>query len=358
MRILHVITSLETGGAENLISEMVPLLKKKGVEVDVLTFIGGETPFYEKLRKNSINVYSLARKGSVYRVGFIFKIFPFLKKYDIIHTHNTACQLFVALAKMIIPCKCKLVTTEHSTENRRRSKWWLKPFDKWMYSRYEKIISISEIATKLLIDYIGYDSKVITIPNGVNIEKFHSARPNKEYKKEGDVIISMVAGFRVGKDQDTLIKALQYLPTNYKVWLLGDGVRRNEIDNLISKLSLRERVRLFGVRSDVPELLQASDVIVMSSRYEGLSLASIEGMSVNKPFIASDVKGLHQTTIGAGILFPYQNDRKLAEEILKLMEDSLYYQQVARACYKRAQLFDIDTTVNGYLEVYNNLLLQ
>ena len=168
----------------------------------------------------------------------------------------------------------------------------------------------------------------------------------------------MVAGFRVSKDQDTLIKALQYLPTNYKVWLLGDGVRRNEIDNLISKLSLRERVRLFGVRSDVPELLQASDVIVMSSRYEGLSLASIEGMSVNKPFIASDVKGLHQTTIGAGILFPYQNDRKLAEEILKLMEDSLYYQQVARACYKRAQLFDIDTTVNGYLEVYNNLLLQ
>ena len=94
----------------------------------------------------------------------------------------------------------------------------------------------------------------------------------------------------------------------------------------------------------------------MSSRYEGLSLSSIEGMAVDKPFIASDVKGLHEITIGAGILFPYQDDKRLAEEIKKLIEDKEYYLQVAKKCYERAMLFDISKTVEGYCDIYKHIM--
>ena len=224
-----------------------------------------------------------------------------------------------------------------------------------MYKQYDSIISISDIATDFLIKHIGNKFPIRTIPNGVNIAKFHNAKRISE-KRADDIIISMVAGFRIGKDQDTLIKSLKYLPVNYKVWLIGDGVRRKEIETLIEDLNLVDRVKLWGIRSDIPELLKTSDVIVMSSRYEGLSLSSIEGMAVDKPFIASDVKGLHETTIEAGILFPYQDDKRLAEEIKKLIEDKEYYHQVAKKCYERAMLFDISKTVEGYCNIYKHIM--
>ena len=206
-----------------------------------------------------------------------------------------------------------------------------------------------------LIKYIGDHYNLKTIPNGVNIKKFCDAEPIEHIRNDGDVIITMVAGFREGKDQDTVIKAISKLPENYKAWIIGDGIRRNVLESLIDELKVSNRVKLWGVRTDVPQLLKTSDIIVMSSRYEGLSLSNIEGMSVGKPFIASDVKGLHEVTEGAGLLFPYQDVDMLVKEILHLMRDQDYYHKTAEACYQRAKQFDINKTVHEYNKVYIEL---
>jgi glycosyltransferase involved in cell wall biosynthesis len=76
---------------------------------------------------------------------------------------------------------------------------------------------------------------------------------------------------------------------------------------------------------------------------------------VGKPFIASDVKGLHETTIDAGILFPYQDADALAKEIQHLMTDTDYYKMIADRCMKRAEEFDISKTADGYRRVYEEL---
>jgi glycosyltransferase involved in cell wall biosynthesis len=355
MEILHVITSMTTGGAENLVSELVPMMIDCNHHVNVLLFNGKDTPFKKKLEKNSVRIISFGENPNVYSIKNLFKLIPILGKYDIVHTHNTACQFFVAMAKTLSHAKCKLVTTEHSTENRRRYIWWCKPIDKWMYKQYDCIISISDIATKALKEYLGAKYSIMTIANGVDVSKFRNAVPIDNIRQDDEVIITMVAGFRVGKDQDTLIKSLTELPDNYKVWLIGDGVRRKEIEALINELKLNSRVKLWGIRTDVPQLLKSSDIIVMSSRYEGLSLSSIEGMTVGKPFIASDVKGLHETTIEAGLLFPYQDYSALAKDIKKLHEDKDYCKNVADKCFERAKMFDISKTIDGYLRVYDEL---
>ena len=93
----------------------------------------------------------------------------------------------------------------------------------------------------------------------------------------------------------------------------------------------------------------------MSSHYEGLSLSNIEGMSVGKPFIASDVDGLREITNGYGILFPHGDDQALANEIKHLAEDRTYYDQIAAQCYERAQQFDINNMVDAYVKVYKRL---
>ena len=166
----------------------------------------------------------------------------------------------------------------------------------------------------------------------------------------------IVAGFRAQKDQDTLIKAFQHLPKDkYELWLVGDGIRRIDLERLVDTLNLRQNVRFLGNRNDIPNILKSSDVIVMSSHYEGMSLSSIEGMAAGKPFVASDVPGLHEITEGAGILFPHENHMMLAYIIIQLTSNRELYQQTVRNCLQRASKYDIRKTVQSYQNLYRNL---
>ena len=200
--------------------------------------------------------------------------------------------------------------------------------------------------------------KIVTIPNGVDVKSIHEAQPDLEMVrlKQNRKALLMVAGFRDQKDQDTLVKALARLKRgDYEVWFAGVGVRKRIVEALATSLKVSQYVRFLGLRTDIPQLLQAADIIVMSSHWEGLSLSNIEGMAVGKPFIASDVNGLREVTKGYGILFPHGDDEALTNEIKHLVEDQSYYDQIAAQCYKRAQQFDIKNMVDAYAKVYNQL---
>ena len=359
MRILQVITSLKIGGAEKLVVDMAPFFKNKGHIVDVFVFDGERTPFMQQIEEQGIRVIRYNNGASPYHPINILKLIGLIPQYDVIHTHNTACQYYVAIAKNLC-CKTSLrfITTEHSANNRRRSMLFFKKVDKWMYSRYNSVVAISDKATDNLFDFLNGKIKIKTIYNGINLQKFVQAHPLKNdshlQKRDKDFIITMVAGFRGEKDQDTLIKSLKYLPENCILWLVGDGVRRLDCEDLVKSLGLFHRVIFAGIRTDIPNILKTSDVIVMSSHWEGLSLSSIEGMSVGKPFVASDVDGLHEMVEGSGILFSHQDEKMLAEVILRLMNDPQYAQEVAQKCYDKACRYEIQNTVDEYLKIYQN----
>lgn len=351
MKILHIITSLQTGGAEKLMVDLLPRLRDLGNEVELLLFDGTRTAFYNELEQADIKIHCLSISGNVYNPLNIFKLRKYLNRYDIIHTHNTACQLFVALNNL--KRKRNVLTTEHSTNNRRRSWKWYKQIDRWMYSHYKKVICISDKAQNSLENYIGLNNHFCTINNGVDLSKYHNQI--LDISRCDEFIITMVAGFRHAKDQDTLIKAITRLPKNYKLWLIGDGERREDLERLIALLRVSERVKLWGSRNDIPDLLAQSHIIVLSSHWEGLSLSSIEGMTSGKPFVASDVDGLHDVVVGAGVLFPHKNYEALAHEIKSLCENPDKYRQVAQACQERAKQFDINIMAEKYNKLYKEI---
>lgn len=103
-------------------------------------------------------------------------------------------------------------------------------------------------------------------------------------------------------------------------------------------------------------MLQAADIIVMSSHWEGLSLSNIEGMSASKPFVASDVNGLREVTEHWGILFQEGNDEQLAQAIERLANAPDYYKQIAKRCYERARQFDMHQMIVQYQKVYQKLV--
>lgn len=356
MKILHVITSLRTGGAEKLMVDLLPRFNScREIEADLCLFDGVDTPFRREAEAAGIEIYDFGAKNSVYNPLNILRLLKLMRSYDIIHTHNTSPQLFAAIASLF--SRKKLVTTEHNTTNRRRNHRIFKLIDQWMYKRYKKIICISDKAEENIKAYLPSlkSPSVCTIYNGVDISKFSAANPSQELSDIAGTDtkkVIMVAAFRPQKDQKTLIRALAELPENFHLFLVGEGECQNECKNLSDSLSIANRTHFFGRRSDVAQLLKAADFVVMSSHYEGLSLSSLEGMAVGKPFLASDVDGLREVVKGAGILFPHEDASALASEIMKLDSDTDLYRMTSKACAARAAGFDIPKMVDGYLRIY------
>ncbi len=365
MRILQVITSLEMGGAETLVVNLIPRLQALGNTVDLCVFDGKETPLTQRLKKEGPQTKIYALGHGVYNPLYIIKLAKIMKNYDIVHTHNSSPQLFVAIASLFR--QTNLVSTEHNTSNKKRNWKWYRPIESWMYGRYDHVICISKIAEDKLREYMGGEwlvkssnkyKSITTINNGIDVNAISKAEPCKELLdlKESRKSILMVAGFRKQKNQDTITRALTLLAKEkYEVWFAGIGERMEEVKQLALSLGVSDRVRFLGLRTDIPNVLRAADVIVMSSHWEGLSLSNVEGMSAHKPFIASDVNGLKEVTKGYGILFPHEDAKALAEEIEYLASDEAYYNEIAERCYNRALEFDISNTVSGYADVYKNI---
>ena len=193
---------------------------------------------------------------------------------------------------------------------------------------------------------------VLTVKNGVNLKTFREASPIEGFCKDGVFAIVMVAAFRPQKDQETLIRAMALLPEKCELFLAGDGETRPGLEELSKTIGVGKRVHFLGIRKDVPQILKSADVVVMSSHYEGLSLSSIEGMAVDKPFVASDVDGLHEIVEGAGILVPHRDEKALADTITTLLEDPSYCRKIALSCGERASEYDFSKMAEAYHEVY------
>ena len=352
MRILHVITSLMTGGAEHLLVDLLPRLRDMGNQVDLCVLCGIRTPFYQELEKEGIKIIPLCMDTNPYQLSFIPKLRKIMTGYDIVHTHITAPQYFAAIAKKK---GMKLVTTEHATSNRRRNNPIFKIIDKWIYRRYDKIISISEPCEENLRKNIGDNYPFCIIKNGINIMRFMNAYPANLHI-EAEYLITMVAGFRYEKDQATVIRSLKHLPDTYHLALVGTGTKLSEMEHLAKEEGVHKRVHFLGIRTDIAAILKASDVVVMSSHREGLSLSNLEGMASGKPFVASDVEGLREVTKGYGVLFPHSDDKALADIVIKLTTNQVFCKEVVDKCCERAMQYDIKITAEQYNNIYTQLI--
>jgi len=179
MNILYIINNLGSGGAEKLIEETLPLMnKKEGIEVSVLLLSDNNNVFDNKLKDKGIkiDVIPLRKTMSLTNVNYIRK-YIIKGKYDVVHAHLFPTIYWTSIAsKLMLKNKPKFIYTEHSTHNRRRNKEFLRPLEKWIYSSYDKIISISDSTQENLVKWLKIKQKNINkfavINNGININKF------------------------------------------------------------------------------------------------------------------------------------------------------------------------------------------
>ena len=131
--------------------------------------------------------------------------------------------------------------------------------------------------------------------------------------------------------------------------------KEEELELFTKTEKLKPRVFFLGKKTNVYEHLKASDFVVLSSRYEGLSLSSIEGMASGKPFIASDVLGLREIVNDYGVLFPQGDEKILANKILELNDNPDLYSETVKKCQERAEQFDIHIMVDEHIKLYKKI---
>jgi glycosyltransferase involved in cell wall biosynthesis len=195
----------------------------------------------------------------------------------------------------------------------------------------------------------------VVIHNGVDL-----ARPTASGTGAEPCRLVTVGRLQAPKDVLTLVRALAELPQRaYEGVIVGDGPDRPALESEIRRLDLEPVVQLAGERTDVPELLAAADVFVLSSRSEGLPLSILEAMAAGLPVVATNVGGVPELVVEGetGFLVPPGDPQALAVALERLLGDSALRRRLGAAGRRRAEeRFDLVSTRQAHLDLYSALL--
>lgn len=177
----------------------------------------------------------------------------------------------------------------------------------------------------------GFAGDVLVVPNGVDLEKFTPA----DRKFILDYVMIITTSRLVHKNGiDTLIESLRFLPADYRLFIIGDGPDRDELENLAFRYALTDRVDFIGTlnHDEMIKYLRQADVFVRPSRTEGLGNSFLEAMALGLPTIGTPVGGIvdFMTDNETGWLVPLENPEALAEKIKSVHENRFSTDRVAK----------------------------
>lgn len=353
MRIVHVINSLATGGAETLVIELVQEMSARGHEVKIVCLGRGAGSPEERAAAWGLDVTHLAE--SPYRGLRPLQLSKECRDSDIVHVH-----LFPALylgAALDAP-RVKLFT-EHSTHNRRREHAVLGKLDRVAYERYDQVVAVSEGVRKSLSDYFvrtGTEVPVSIIQNGI-AERFYRPVTVRHVDRKRLRIVS-VGTLDDRKNFALAIRAVSMIP-GAELVIVGRGPLEDELRAQIREYDAGSRIQLLGGVSNVEDHIDEGDLLLSTSRYEGVGLVAAEAMARGRPVVGPNVPGFRETVPHevAGILFdPSHGVDAVVKAILRTAEVPARYRAMSRAARSEAERFRITKAVDQHLELYQEML--
>lgn len=290
------------------------------------------------------------------------------EKIDILHAHiwnPASCRYAYLVAKST---KIPLITTEHDPF---KLNFFKDAFKKRAINHVSKIITVSENNKKILAKlYPTQKSKIKVILNGIDVtwwksqllrfteEDFKKIKKEVFNAEEKSLIIISIAELHERKGLKYLIKAMPEVIVkfpNIKLVIVGEGPERSELENLIKKLNLENKVILLGQKKDIPKLLKSSDIFALPSIREAFGLVNLEAMLTPLPIIATKVGGIPEIVNDkkTGILVEPESEKSLSETLIKLLSSPKTRQKMATEGQKRViELFDAKKMAEKYEDIY------
>lgn len=355
MRILHVINNLGSGGAEKLVFD---LTKEIHQEQDITVLLLHKTPnthYLKSLLAIGVKIIDLSNiSNNRISLNKFIKLFKIIKytKYDIINTHLFPSFYYIGILSIFL--KNNYILTEHCSYNERRKYFFLYPVEKFIYSRFKRIVCVSNNVLNSLESYLPtLKNKMCVIENGINILNNIKI---KKLNKNKTITLTMTARFSKDKDHITVIKALKNLNFDFKMIFLGEGETKCNIEKYVINSNLNKKVEFKGFINNINDILSNTDIFILSSHGEGLPLSIIEAMMHGIPVVASNVVGIRDVVGSNGLLFNKEDSIDLSEKINTLFYNEELYTNLSKNSILRSNDFSIITTKNKYINIYNNCL--
>lgn len=360
IKVLHLAEDLKMGGYERVILDIAEHLDPTMFDVHAWAISrGGPTADILSSKHKNIRVLGINSYHNPVNIFRLRKEISHLNP-DIIHTHTYFSNTIGRLAA-IFPKHAKIITHVHNTymEYCRRHIY----IERILSCFSDKIICCSNAVKDFVVHTEKISpEKVIVIYNGVpeptrtNPEKLYTLKRSLGINETARVVVC-VAKLMAQKGHRFLIQAIPDVVKkfkNIKFLIVGEGALRPSLEKEVDRLNVRPFVDFLGRRSDVPDLLQISDIFLQPSIYEGLSIATIEAMSYGLPVIASNVGGIREIVDNGrnGILIPSRDSQRLTEAIVNLLNNPSETQRFREPAKETAIRFSLTNMIRSIEQVY------
>lgn len=370
MKVVHIITGLNDGGAEGVLARLC--LHAKEVNHVVISLMD-EGKYGSILKAANIPVYSLGLNSSKPNPMKLFSLVKLIRKEspDVVQTWMYHADLFGGIAAKLAGVKAVFWGVRHSVLEKGKSKRSTIVIAKlcaWLSSFIPtRIICCAEKALQIHVG-IGYEkSKLIVIQNGYDLSKFKpsdglriTTRNQFGIVKETS-LLGMVGRYDPLKDHENLLRSLFFLKdkSHVKCLLVGKGLSQDNADliKIINEYDLKDTVILAGQQTDIPAIMNALDIHVLSSSSEGFPNVLTEAMACGTPCVTTDVGDASIIVGETEWVVPAKEPRALASAILGVLEEQQSnpqaWQARKRACRERiVNKFSIDNMVESYHQVW------
>jgi len=299
IRVLHILNAMNRGGAESMVMNLYRAVDRSIIQFDFIVHSEKKGEFNDEIEQLGGKIYVCPKfKGhNIFQYKLWWEtFFREHKEYRILHSHIRSCaSLYIPVAKKH---GLKTIIHSHSTSNGKGFKSLAKKILQYPL-RYQAdyLVACSKEAGEWLFGkaYLRR-GKYMIIPNAVDVKKFSlNENVRNDYRKqlgvEGKIVFGNVGRFHESKNHMFLLDVFSEIHRrngNTVLMLVGDGYLRSVIENRIHQLGLDNSVILTGTRSDVPNLMQAMDVFLFPSLWEGLPVTLVEAQAAGLPCLVSD----------------------------------------------------------------------
>ena len=347
--ILHISRTMDIGGAERIVYQLSSDLKDEFDSVHIAS-TGGL--WESELSAKGIQhhkILDIDSKNPLTVLKLLTSIRQIIKKNEItiVHTHHRMAAFYIRLLKLVHP---KLIHV-YTAHNVFKDKLPLYRFA----LKNAKSVAVGEAVNKnLKEDVVITDSRVIY--NGVVLKETDDHVD--EIISYGGIKLGCIARLSEQKGLTYLLDAMSLLTVkDIRLFIVGDGELRNELENKVKELDLQDSVTFLGYRKDIVECINSFDFCVLPSVFEGFGLVAIEAFMNSKTLVATDIPGLNEVVTNKnGILVPAKDPAALASAIDKLATDATLRQELAsQAKNDYENKFSYPLFLENYRELYREL---
>ncbi|MBC8350754.1 MAG: glycosyltransferase [Planctomycetes bacterium] len=364
VRIAFVITELEVGGAERCLVNLASGIDRTRFAPTVCSLAprpaAGKDTLVRQLEDASIPVHFLNLRSSISFLSGMSKLKRLLREHeiDVVQTflfHANVIGAFAAQAAGVP----KIVSGLRVADPAR----WRMALERFAARRAEYIVCVSHSVAEFVKTKVGApDSKLRVIPNGIDLSTIPTDNiPNRTelgLPTERRILLA-VGRLHRQKGLDWLLalapELFKRLPEHDLV-IVGDGPQRDSLTELSAKLDLQDRVHFIGWRPDVPRLMQAAEVFLLPSRWEGMPNVLIEAMGAGLPVVATSVEGVKEVLgpLAARQALPFGHDTAFIDAVSQFIVDSTLNAELGEENRERIRAeFTLRSMISKYEDLYH-----